>query len=318
MRLTKFIKNKKGLSSLFVSLYLVIIIILLVSTLFVAISISSTAIRENMKIEESRAQESIALVGPGALNLTYDENYVHSVRVNNTSPVTVRLRGLYLDHKFICDPSDLEGDSYIKPKGSLWIKLYPAYQIEFTSNLNSIWSVTTERGTKAFETGANLTYGNGGTYVPNKFYFGPLMLIFDVFHWQSDDGIWRNGWTIPKGTPDVTWRILIVNVDNRDIELEETSCFTLISNDNSPKDPKVWYIDPTKSSTLLKPGIYNFLYYTWSKPYSQGGSSKHGITGMSESTTCINFLTFFGSFIDANGTTPFGQTVPFEAVLVIT
>ena len=318
MKFNKIIRNKKGLSPLFVSLYLVIIIILLISTLFVAISISNTAIVENMKIEEDRGQESISLVGPGALNLTYDKNYVHSLRVNNTGSITVRLRGLYVDHEFICDPSELEGDSYIEPKGSLWIGLYPTYQIEFASNINSIWTVTTERGTKAFETGANLTYGNGGSYVPNKFYFGPLMLIFDMFHWQSDGGVWRNGWTIPKGTPDVTWRILLVNVDNRDIEIKETSCLTLISNDNSPKDPLAWYIDPTKSATLLKPGVYNYIYYTWNKPYSHPGASKHGITGMTESTTCINFLTFFGTFIDVNGTTPFGQTVPFEAVLVTT
>jgi hypothetical protein len=107
MKFKKIIGNRKGVSPLFVSLYLVIIIILLISTLFVALGISNTAIVENMKIEEARAQESIALVGPGALNLTNDENYAHSLRVNNTGSITVRLRGLYVDHEFICDPSEL-------------------------------------------------------------------------------------------------------------------------------------------------------------------------------------------------------------------
>jgi hypothetical protein len=316
--LNKIIGNKKGISPLFVSLYLLIIIVLLVSTLFIGVSLSNATIIESMKNEEAQSQEKIALVGPEALNLTADENYVHSLRVNNTGSITVRIRGLYINHQFICDPSELEGDAYIKPKGYLWIRLYPTYQIEFATNINSIWTVTTERGTKAAETGGNLTFGNGGTYIPNKFYFGPLMLIFDMFHWRSENGPWRNGWTIPKGTPDVTWRILLVNVDNRDIEIKETSCLTLISNDNSPKDPLAWYIDPTLSSTILKPGVFNYIYYTWNKPISHSGASRQGITGMSEFTTCINFLTFFGSFIEVNGTTPFGQTVPFEAVLVTT
>jgi len=145
------------------------------------------------------------------------------------------------------------------------------------------------------------------------------MLMFDMFHWRSGSGPWRNGWTIPKGTKDVTWRILLVNVDDRDIIITDTSCLTLISNDNSPKDPLPWYVDPTLSQTTFKPGIFNFVYYTWSKPFSESGASKQGVTGITESTTCINFLTFFGSFVEPDGIlTPFGQTIPFEAVLITT
>jgi len=137
-----------------------------------------------------------------------------------------------------------------------------------------------------------------------------------MFHWRSGTGPWISGWTIPKGTKDVTWRILLVNVDNRDIAINDTSCLTLISNDNSPKDPLPWYIDPTLSVTLFKPGIFNFVYYSWSKPISEGGATRQGVTGITESITCINFLTFHGSFIEPNGTMPFGQTIPFEAVLI--
>jgi len=165
-----------------------------------------------------------------------------------------------------------------------------------------------------------LLWGEPGIpYSPKKFYFGPLMLMFDMFHWRSGSGPWRSGWTIPKGTKDVTWRILLVNVDDRDIIITDTSCLTLISNDNSPKDPLPWYIDPTLSQTTFEPGIFNFVSYTWSKPFSESGTSKQAVTGMRESTTCINFLTFFGSFVEPDGTlTAFGQTIPFEAVLITT
>jgi len=288
--------------------------------LFIAISISSTSLAERMKIEQERMQESLAFTGPEALNLTQN-SIVHCIRVNNTGSIAVRIRALYIDSKFICDPSRFEGDAYINPRESLWIQLYPNIRVIFNdTTMNAYWTVTTERGTRASEIGANLKWGSPYTpYTPNKFYFGPLMIIFDMFHWRSGTGPWRDGWTIPKGTKDVTWRILLVNIDDRPISVTDTSCLTLISNDNSPKDPLPWYIDPTLSRMEFRPGIFTFVYYTWSKPASEQGASKQGVTGMQESTTCINFLTFFGSFKESNGTlTPFGQTIPFEAVLVTT
>jgi len=322
MKMKGIIKNKRGVSSLFVSLYLAILAISLISMLFIAISISSTSLAERMKIEQERMQESLVFTGPEALNITAG-SIVHCIRVNNSGSIAVRIRALYIDEKFICDPSRFQGDAYINPGESLWIRLYPNVNPPIILNdttINAYWTVTTERGTRASEIGAKLKWGEPYIpYTPNKFYFGPLMIIFDMFHWRSGSGPWRNGWTIPKGTKDVTWRILLVNIDDRTIKVTDTSCLTLISNDNSPKDPLPWYIDPTLSQTTFKPGIFNFVYYTWSKPYSKGGASKQAVTGMGESTTCINFLTFFGSFIGANGSlTPFGQTIPFEAVLVTT
>jgi len=322
MKLKKIIKNRKGFSSMFVSLYLSILVILLISTLFIALQISSSALTERMRIEQERMQESIALIGPDALSLT-EGSIIDRLRVNNTGSITVRIKALYIGHKFITDPSEFTGDAYIEPKESLWIQLYPNVNPPILLNdttLNARWTVTTERGTTASETGGKLKWGEPGIpYSAKKFYFGPLMLMFDMFHWRSGSGPLRNGWTIPKGTKDVTWRILLANVDDRDIIITETSVLTLISNDNSPKDPLPWYIDPMLSQTLLKPSIFNFIYYTWSKPCSESGASLQGITGMPESTTCINFLTFFGSFIEPDGTlTPFGQTIPFEAVLITT
>jgi hypothetical protein len=320
IRLKKIIREKEGVSPLFISIYLALSAILFTAMLFFAHNISSSALKQRLMIEQDRLQERILLAGPKALELT-ESSEVERLRVNNTGSVTVRIRALYIDHKFVCDPSEFEGDAYIEPKECLWINLSSNLSppiILNTTTANAQWTVATERGTKTTELGGELIWGEPEIpYSPNKFYFGPLMIVFDMFHWRSGSGSWRSGWTIPMGTKDVTWRILCVNVDDRPIVLSETSCLTLISNDNSPKDPLPWYIDPTISNTRLEPAVFNFEHYTWSKPFSEGGAKRRGVTGMSESTTCITFLTFFGHFVEADGTlTPFGQTVPFEAVLV--
>jgi len=315
----RIIKNRKGVSPLFVSLYLAILTIALISMLFFALEVSNTSLTECSRIEQERMQESIALVGPKALEYT-DALEAERLRVNNTGSIIVRIRGLYIDHKFICDPSEFDGDAYIEPKESLWINLTsvdPPIILDSTTVM-AYWTVTTERGTKASEIGGDLIWnGNGGLPDPNKFYFGPLMLVFDWFYWRSETGGWNSGWSIPKGTKDVTWQILVVNVDNRDIIIKDTSCFTLISNDNSPKDPVPWYIDPPLCRTMImEPNEFNFIYYTWNKPYSKSGRSAQDVN-MREFTTNINFLTFYGSFVETDGTlTPFGQTIPFEAVLI--
>jgi len=319
--IVKFTEDKRGVSPLFISLYLALIMVLLISMLFFAVEVSSSGLNSRLKIEQERMQERIVLVGPEALELT-EASEVERVRVDNIGSITVRIRALYIGHEFICDPSEFEGDAYIESKESLWINLSsvtPAI-IFNDKTANAYWTMTTERGSKASEIGGKLKWGEPEIpYTANKFYFGPLMLVFDMFHWRSGSGPWTSGWSIPKGTKDVTWRILCVNIDNRDIVITDTSCLTLISNDNSPKGPLPWYIDPTfpYQTMTLKPGVFNFIHYTWSKPSSAGGAKRQAVTGMQELTTCITFLTFFGQFIEVDNTlTSFGQTIPFEAVLV--
>jgi len=322
MMKAKIVRNRKGISPIFVSIYLAILVVVLISLLFTALNTYGSSLTERMRVEQERRQESIGLIGPEALNLTESGGTVaHCLRVNNTGSITVRIRALYVGHTFVCDPSKFTGDAYINPKETLWIQLFPNVRIELNdTTLNAYWTVTTERGTKSSEIGANLIWGEPwfpGS--PKKFYIGPLMLMFDMFHWRSGTGPWQPGWTIPKGTNKVTWRILVVNIDDRDIIINERSCLTLISNDNDPKDPLTWYIDPTLGNLTFRPGIFNFVYYTWDKPVSESGAKQKAITGMKESTTCINFLTFFGSFVEPNGDlTSYGQTIPFEAVRITT
>jgi len=312
-------KNKKGVSPIFVSIYLALLITLLLSTLFFALYTYGTSIAERMKMEEERQQESVGLAGPDALNIT--SNYFHFIRINNTGSITLRIRALYINHKFIYDPADPTRfqDSYINPKSYVWLQLYPFLRIELNQTmLDAYWTVTTERGTKARETGASLLFGEpGDTYNPMRFYIGPLMIMFDMFNWRSQNGPWQNGWSIPKNTPDVTWRILISNIDNRDIEVTDRSSLTLISNDNSPSAPVPWYIDPVLSTMYYRPGAFYFVYYSWNRPYSEGGAQRQASNVFRQGTTCINFLMFLGSFVNPDGTrAAYGQTIPFEAVLI--
>jgi len=321
----KSIKNKKGISPLFVSIYLVIIVAVLLSLLFAALSTYESSLTTRMRIEQERRQESIRLIGPKALNMS-EGTYAGYLRVNNTGSITVRIRALYVGDKYVCDPSkDLgAGDSYIDPKEALWISLYPHVHIELNSTtLNALWTVTTERGIKTSEIGAKLIWGEPPLWWPKKFYIGPLMLMFDMFHWSATPatGPWNHGWSIPQGNQEITWRILVVNIEDKPILLNEKSCLVLISNDNSPKDPKTWYIDPLlMGSMTLLPGDFNFIYYTWKAPFSHHGGKDafhQGITGLSTDDTCLNFLCFYGSFVESDGTlTSYGQTIPFEAVQI--
>ena len=108
MRKRSIIKGRKGVSPLFVSLYLAILAIALISMLFFALEVSSASLTERSRIEQERMQESIALAGPEALELN-EALEVERLRVNNTGSITVRIRALYIDHKFICDPSEFDG-----------------------------------------------------------------------------------------------------------------------------------------------------------------------------------------------------------------
>ena len=313
IRIKKFRNNKKGVSSIFIAIYLSLIGILLISTLYVGQVISRSSITEYLKIEQDRRQEYFILTK--LITETSESNFTY-LEVKNTGAITVRIRALYIDGEFKEDPSLLDGDSYIEPKEALNITLSPPIAID--DGIDAQWTLTSERGIKSSELGMNLWDKiNGPIYTPNKFYFGPLMLIFDMFHWRSGNGAWNTGWTIPKGTKDVTWRILLTNVDNRTITITDDSDFSLVSNLGQQNQVLNWYINPELGSLTLEPGMYYFVYYTWSKPFSDPGHQNQAITNLNPGTPCLNFLTFTGFFEELDGTlSPFGQTIPFEAILI--
>jgi hypothetical protein len=306
-------RNKKGLSSIFIALYLALITMLLMSTLFAGQVISRSSLTDYLKIEQDRRQENILIT-----KLVTDDNNVLFAQVNNTGAITVRIRALYVGGEFKLDPSTLAGDSYIEPKEALNITLTALSPRIPIDSLDSTWTVATERGTRSSDLGWNLwEKTTGPIYTPNKFYFGPLMLLYDMFHWRSDAGPWKSGWSIPKAATDVTWRILLTNVDSRPITINDPSCFTLVGNEQQQNKIVSWFVNPELGSLTFLPGRYYFVYYTWTKPYSDSGRQIQKPNALTVGIPCINFLTFTGYFTELNGTqTAFGQTIPFEAVLI--
>ena len=263
-RLKRIGKDKRGVSSIFIAIYLALIGVLLISTLFVGQVIYRSSLTDYLKIEQDRRQENIQIT---KLITDPSEQFFIQAQVNNTGAITVKIRALYVSEEFKLDPSVLGGGGYIEPKEALNITLVP--QIPIDEGLNAQWTITTERGTKSSELGINLWEETGGPiYTPNKFYYGPLMLIFDMFHWRSGTGPWKNGWSIPKSAVDVTWRILLANVDNRPITITDPTCFTLVGNEQQQNKIVSWFVNPELGSMTFEPGRFYFVYYTWAKPYS--------------------------------------------------
>jgi hypothetical protein len=312
----RFIADNRGISSLFIGIYVALLALILISTLFIGLSISHSSLVSTLRVEQDRMQESILIRGPNCINISSTTNAITSLIVNNTGSITTRIRSIYIDGKFICDPSTFIGDSYIASQSSLSIKLStinPPIYLN-TTTLNAVWTVTTERGTESSDIGANLWIGPiGHQFDPNKFYFGPLLLVFNMFHWSSDGGnTWHSGWTIPSGTSNVIWRILVADIDDRQLILSSKSSFALVQNSDQSNKIATWDIGPSNlnpPNLTLKPGQYNFLYFSLN-----GGNINNLLVPNPISS---NFLTVVGNFVEHDGSqTPFGQTIPFEAVLV--
>ena len=312
--LQKFVRNKKGVSSIFIAIFIALLSVVLISTLFVSIAISNSAMTEYLRLEQERNQESIKLQGPNGLEFLPDQATVKSLRIKNNGAIAVKIRGLYIDRELICDPSESPNqDTYIAPGKEKWIDLtfsHPNLPIIIDDNeLESLWTVTTERGTKSSETGADIYYGKPGETTVPQFYIGPLMIFFDMFNWKSGDGEWQSGWTIPKTADDVTWRILLRNIDQRSITLSDNSYFNLVCNNNIPNNVLDWYIDDDAARRTFNPGQYHYVHFNLDK-----NGKTQGMNSFQEWVSCINFLVLTGTFEDFSN---IGQTVPFEAVLVI-
>ena len=314
----RLLRNKKGVSSLFIAIYAAVLTVILISTLFLGTSILQSSLADSLRVEQKRNQEKILLTGPEGMIVDDDSDIVNSLKVNNTGAITVRIKALYIDGKFICDPSEFIGDSYIAPGDALWINLAGS-DVTYTENKDNLWTLVTERGTKSSEIGYRILQG-GDDSGSRKFYFGPLALDFENFHWRSGNGPWINGWEIPTGTVDVTWKIYIQNVDDRAIIIDETSFFTLVGTESQQNKIMYWYIDhidpnPDPGSMRLEPGEKYYIYYILSKPKNEQGGSYQKIT--MPPMICTNFLLFSGTFVEQNGNRlPFGQTIPFEAVRI--
>jgi len=309
--------GNKGISTVFGSILFIILVVTLASTLFFTLYKYNHSVQESIKLEEERMQEKIVLCALATQNQSGTE-YITAILINNTGSITSRIRAVYIDSEFLCDPSEY-ADTYVNAKESLWILLPAGVEYEATAKM----AVATERGMKSLEYEWKLKHG--GEFNPpveqTRFYFGPLWLDFNKFYFTEcdpkngsyDPYSWKPGWEIEIGTGSIAWNITVKNVDDRDITINQFSCFTLFPN-KSPSNRRAWYLEPPQGSftQFIASNTTVNIIYIWDRPKMVHTSPQTIYT-----TVCRNkvFLTFFGLFHEHDGTTkPYGQTIPFEAV----
>ena len=80
--LSKLKRNKKGISSLYISIFIALLSIMLISTLYASQIISSSALSYQLQLDQEKNQESISLPGPKGFEfLDGDGTTVISLRV---------------------------------------------------------------------------------------------------------------------------------------------------------------------------------------------------------------------------------------------
>ena len=300
-------KNKKGVSTVVGSMLFLIIIIMLASTLFLGLYGYNNSAQEAIILEEARAEEKIVI---DELVTDAEVTEITAINVKNVGSSAVRIRAIYVDNTLIYDPL-----TYIDAKQDALLTLPDP--TPYTST--SIITAATERGVKSTIEEGDLIE-NYQTPLDNEFYFGPLKLDFEEFYYiQVLEGTYdpteiEPGWN-PDSSTTLVWRITVTNIDSRTINLTKYSCLTLIDNAGGSQRP--WYIEKIEhetgpdSSSILPQETVN-IFYRWDNPISQ----KHQSV-FSNDCQCRVILTFFGSFdLSGDRTIPYGQTIPFEAVLI--
>jgi hypothetical protein len=314
--------NKEGVASVFGTVLILLLVLTLASILFLSLASYGEKAQESIDFEEERTQEKISLISLSTDNSSGPE-YLDRIMVSNLGTITTRIRAIYIDKTFICDPTDPSlnpFDTYINPKDSLNIKLPNSLPYEPFSKIE----VATERGIKAIEYEGILRGGNQ-TDPPSdimKIYFGPLLLDFDKFYYTEvfsdgsyDPQFWQPGWSIEKGLR-VVWNITVTNIDDRNITLNNYSTFTLVKNAEGGQ--RAYYIEfPDDQETLLIPSNTTAnLIYIWDGPSDDNFPNPFNPPSK-KPEECRIFMGFHGLFHEKDGSTkPYGQTIPFEAVLI--
>src|SRR5512138_1483050 len=102
--------NKKGVSSIFMAVFILLITFVLSVSLFTAIGISGKSTLEVLEQEREKQQEGIFLqIG----SIKFSNNIIQSIRVNNTGSIPVQISAVYINAQFLKNPELL-----IKPQES--------------------------------------------------------------------------------------------------------------------------------------------------------------------------------------------------------
>jgi len=318
-------RGKKGISTVAGAVLFIILVFAVETVLFLTVYRYNSSVQEAIKTETERMQERIVVSSLLTTNATGEED-IYALLVNNTGGITIHIRAIYIDNQFLCDPSDSSinpDETYVNAKETSWILMPP----NVPYNQNSTITAATSRGTKSTDYEWRLKQA-GGEMPPfrfDKFYLGPLMLDFVKFYYAKVDpqtgavvSNWMHGWEVFTGTGPIAWNITVKNIDDRDITLNQFSVFTLWANDQ-PSNRLPWYIEPPPNSLTvhIKANETVQLVYKWSTPKTNQTKTPNTQSVYNTDSRCRTLLTFFGIFHEPDGTTkPYGQTIPFEAVLV--
>jgi hypothetical protein len=311
-------RRNKGVASVIGSVLMLFLVITLASLLFLSLYSYEEKAQESIILEEQRVQEKIVLLSLSTINISETE-YLNALFINNTGTITTRIRAVYIDNVLICDPTDSllnPNGTYINAKDSLWVNI-PNIEYSPFSKIEA----ATERGLKSVEYEWKLKSGSeaeppGETM---RFHFGPLLLDFEKFYYTENEGSydpysWKPGWSVEKGTT-VVWNVTVTNIDDRDLTINKYSGFTLVSNDGGVQLP--WFIEPPNGQdTVYIPSNGTVhLIYIWDRPRMTQGVKNQSVYNQNDRSKV--FLTFFGIFHEHDGSTKaYGQTIPFEAVLI--
>ncbi len=145
------------------------------------------------------------------------------------------------------------------------------------------------------------------------------MLDFEKFYYTEnygsyDPNSWKPGWSVENGIT-LVWNVTVTNIDDRDITINKYSGFTMVSNDGGVQLP--WFIEPPDGldTLFIASNSTVHLIYIWDRPRMTQGVKNQSVYNQNDRSKV--FLTFFGIFHEHDGSTkPYGQTIPFEAVLV--
>jgi Tfp pilus assembly protein PilV len=303
--------DKRGLSMVIGVLILFMIILGVAIAQLITLQRYDSSTMTALTVEEERRQERISLV-----NLTTESiggsDYIDQITVKNTGSITLLIKSLYIDNNFIFNPSDSSINPYggrINPNSTLIIYLNELVPRELYKPTSMI-AVASARGTKsaAYE-GLLVAEKNPPIIIESG--FGPLKLNFTEFYYakyysNGSIGTWMPGWLISNKDGPIVWKIGVQNKSPTTIVLNQNSCFVLMSI-TTPSSTLSWYINITSPIAITPSQKVQIVF----KSSSSGGTPN---SPPGSECQCKIFLAFFGSHQPEN--TPYGQTIPFEAVNV--